>query len=308
MKKNTINANSISTIILTSIFLSLVVAEINFNIKKSWYSGTDIEIAKSSEQTERKQSDRALIMAGSGTTLPINGIIVQEFSQAHPEIKIEIPPSIGTAGAIQAVAEREIPIGLASRELLGKERQLPVKLIPYAKTPIVIGAHQSVSDENITYQELVQIYQGKKTRWNNGDEIIVLTRQPGDSINVVLEQKIPNFKEAYRESYRARRWITLFTDKEANRILAEVPKAIGVSDLGSIVTEKLPIKILNVAGIAPTPENIKNGKYGLYKTLYFVLPEQGNIAPEAKAYIDFVLSDRGKKILQANGYLPIEEQ
>lgn len=304
MKKSIINKNNLRTIILISTLLLVGILGIGLKTEKSSSSRSKIE----PEKTVTNESNSTIIMAGSGTTLPINGIMVKEFARERSEIKIEIPPSIGTEGAIRAVAEKEIPIGLASRELQKKEEKLPVKLIPYAKTPIVIGAHQNVSDDNITYQELVQIYRGKKTRWSDGREIIVLTRQPGDSINVVLEREIPNFKAAYQESYQAKRWITLFTDKEANRILAEVPKAIGVSDLGSIVTEKLPIKILNVAGVAPTTENIKNGKYVLFKTLYFVLPEKGKINPEVRAYIDFVLSDRGKKILRANGYLPIEEE
>lgn len=303
MKKNTIFKKQTYLIFLILIFSLAVILGISFKAEKESYSQASLEIRKNF----KNKNDRIVTIAGSGTTLPINRIIMGEFSKYRPEIKIEIPPSIGTAGAIQAVAEREIAIGLASRDRNQKEKKLPVKLIPYAKTPIVIGTHQGVSDTNITYQELVAIYQGEKTRWSDGAEIIVLTRQPGDSINVILEGEIPNFKQAYQESYRSKKWTTLFTDKEANRILAEVPKAIGVSDLGSIVSEKLPIKMLEVGGVAPSLENIKNGKYKLYKTLYFVLPEKGPINPEAKEYIDFVLSQRGKKILRANGYLPIEE-
>lgn len=55
-------------------------------------------------------------------------------------------------------------------------------------------------DDGITSKELIQIYQGTKSRWQDDQEIIVLTREPGDSLIELLEEQIPEFKQVYAES------------------------------------------------------------------------------------------------------------
>jgi len=246
-------------------------------------------------------------MAGSGTNLPITRALVQAFEQSHPELKIEVPSSIGSKGGIQAAAEGAITLGLASRPLKAKELALGVSAVPYAKTAVVIGVHPSVRDNNITFDDLVNIYRGSKTQWRDGREIIVLSREPGDSSNEVLEEQVPGFQFVYEQSQQAKRWITLFTDQDGNRALASTPYAVGLSDLGAITVEQLPIKPLKVNGIAPTLENLQTGQYPLVKTLFFVLPPT-ELPADVQAFIDFVGSDEGAKILRANGYLPLSQE
>ena len=243
-----------------------------------------------------------LTFAGSGANLAITRILADAFTRAHPEIKISVPASIGSTGAIRAAAERAITIGLISRPLNEKEQGLGLTVIPYAKTAVVIGAHPSVVEDGITFEELVRIYKGEKLRWQDARGIVVLTREPGDSSIAALEREIPGFKEAYAESQQAKRWTTSYTDQEANKLLSKTPYAIGVSDMGTITSEKLPIKVLKVNGVFPTAENVLRGRYSLVKTLAFVF-FQDKLPAEANAFKDFVRSKAGEKILKASGYV-----
>lgn len=178
-------------------------------------------------------------------------------------------------------------------------------VVPYARTGIVIGVHPSVVDDGITSKELIQIYQGTKSRWQDDQKIVVLTREPGDSSLAVLEQKIPEFKQVYAESQRIKRWTTLYTDQEMSQTLEKTPYAIGISDLGAITTGQLPIKALKIDGIYPTLKNLTSGKYSLVRSLSFVFL-QDKLPAKAKTFLDFVQSNEGKKILKANGYLASE--
>lgn len=248
---------------------------------------------------------RPLVFAGSGSNLPIARILTEAFRRIRPEIKIEVPASIGSTGGIRAVAEGTVAAGLISRPLREQEKGLGLTVLPYARTAIVIGTHPSVADDGITFDELAAIYRGMKTRWRDGREIIVLTREPGDSSIEVLEREISGFREAYAESQRAKRWTTLYTDQEMNRVLARTPHALGLSDTGVITAEQIPIKALKVNGVPPTPENVSSGRYPLVKTLAFVF-QKDKLPAGARAFLDFVLSKEGGKILRANGYLPGE--
>lgn len=244
-----------------------------------------------------------LVFAGSGTNLAITQLLAEAFRQRHPELTIEVPASIGSAGGIRAAAEGAVALGLVSRPLKPQEQALGLAALPYARTAVVIGVHPTVAEDAITFADLINIYQGVKTRWRDGREIIVLTREPSDSSIEVLERSIPGFKEVFDESHKAKRWTILFKDQEMNQALATKPYAIGLSDLGAISAERLSIKALKVNGVLPTPDDIHSGRYPLVKTLSFVF-RPDKIPPEAQAFIEFVRSPVEEQILLSHGYLP----
>ncbi|MFQ5899890.1 MAG: substrate-binding domain-containing protein [Candidatus Methylomirabilia bacterium] len=250
-------------------------------------------------------SSGPLLFAGSGLNLAITRILAKAFSRVGPGIEIKIPASIGSSGGIRASGEGAVTVGLVSRPLKERERKFGLTVMPYAQTALVIGAHPAVPDDGITFEELIGIYKGAKTRWRNGRDIIVLTRDPGESSIQLLAEVVPGFKKAYEESKRANRWITLFTDQEMNDALIRTPDAIGLSDLGTIRTERLPIKILKVNGVLPTPESVRSGKYPFVRTLAFVFLKD-RVPDEARAFLDFVRSAEGEKILIANGYVLVK--
>lgn len=96
-----------------------------------------------------------------------------------------------------------------------------------------------------------------------------------------------------------------FTDQDANQALVSTPFAIGVTDLGMISTEQLPVKALQLNGVAPDLENLRSGSYPFSRQLSFVYNKE-NLPEEAKSFMYFVFSDIGRNTLQANGYLPVQ--
>lgn len=243
-----------------------------------------------------------LIFAGSGTNLPIVRVLAKEFQKSRPNVSIQVPASIGSTSAVRAAADGAVALGLISRPLKESEKGLALTTVDFARTPLIVGVHPSVPDDGITFAELVDIYRGEKSRWGNGRDIVVLTREPGDSSIEVLARMVPGFREVYDESQKSKRWTTLLKDLAMNETLARTPDAIGLSDLGAVTIEKHVIRPLKVNGAAPSLGNLRNGKYPLFKTLTFVYREE-RLAPEARLFMDFVRSGKGEKILKANGYL-----
>jgi phosphate transport system substrate-binding protein len=256
-----------------------------------------------SQTAEPPVDHMQITAAGSGVNLAITRLLSEAFAKDHPRIVIEVPGSIGTRGAIKAVADKAIAIGLISRPLKEEEKAMGLVAKPYARVAMIIGANPNVPDKNITSQELVEIFKGTKTRWENGKEIIVQAREKSDSGFAVLEKNIQGFREVYAESQEAKRWTLYFTDQDANQALAMTPYALGVTDFGMITTEHLRINVLKLNGIQPSPENVVNGTYPLSRELSFIY-RQDNLPAEAHAFFDFVFSEAGRGILQANGYIP----
>lgn len=245
----------------------------------------------------------SLVLAGSGSNLPATRLLVKAFNRLHPEIRFEPTTNIGSAGAVRAVADGAVSIGLISRPLLGDEKKLGLNVVTYARTAVVIGVNPLVRDEGITFSELNRIYRGDKTTWKDGHKIIVLNREPGESSIYVLEENIPGFREVYADSIKTKRWSIILKDEGMNQKIEALPYSIGFSDVGAITTQKLKINILKLNGIYPSAKNVANGKYPLYKTLSFVYhPER--LTSAMKAYMSYVCSPKGKSILADNGYIP----
>lgn len=247
-----------------------------------------------------------IIAGGSGVNLGITKVLAEAFKAKHPKIEITVPGSIGTKGAITAIKDKAITFGLISRPLKEKEQSPDYVTEAYARTAIVLAVHPTVHDDAVTSADVVAIYKGTKTKWGDGSEIIVQSREAFDSGFMVLEERIPGFKEACDESRAAERWATYFTDQEANQALAKTPHAIGVTDLGMMVTEHLDVKPLTLDGVSPNVETITEGSYPLSRTLFLLYRPQ-NLSAEARAFKDFIFSREGAALLKANGYQPLAE-
>lgn len=260
--------------------------------------------AARAETAEKPSSDSVMIAAGSGVNLGITRLLAEAFMKARPGVEIKVPGSIGSKGAITAMADGAITFGLISRPLKEKEKTPNVIALPYAQVPLIVAANAIVADDALSSQELVDIFRGKKTKWSDGHEIVVQTREPFDSGVLVFEEKISGFKEAYGESRDANRWSVYFTDQDANQALSTTRYAIGFTDLGMIATEKLAVKPLRLDGVMPSSQTLEDGSYTLSRPL-FILYNEKTVPESGKAFLDFIRSKKGKEILKANGYQPL---
>jgi hypothetical protein len=92
-------------------------------------------------------------------------------------------------------------------------------------------------------------------------------------------------------------WTILYSEPRMHEALLTLPFALGLSDLGTTTLERLPIKVLSIDGIAPTPENVANGRYPFVKTLRFVWREN-TLPVSARAFVGFVQSENGAELLR----------
>ena len=244
-----------------------------------------------------------LTFAGTGTSLAIVRRLADGFERQHPEIRIQVPGSIGSTGGIQAAADGAVALGLIARPLREREKPLGLTVVPFARTGVAIATHEGVADDGITPEDFVSIYAGTKTRWRDGREIIVLARPLDEGLVEELGRRVSGFKNVYAESQKARRWKTLFTDQEMNQMLATTPFAVGFTAAGTVTAGHLPVKMLKVNGVPPTLENVASGRYPLFMTLSFAFIQE-KLPEPARAFIEFVRSSEGARILRAAGFAP----
>lgn len=241
------------------------------------------------------------LAAGSGTNLALTQVLLDAW--ARPQgLQMELPPSIGSQGAIRATLEGKLDLGLISRPLKDDERKAGLVEVVYARVGIVLAAHADVPDTNLDAPDLVDIYRGTKNTWSNGKTIYVLSREAGDSSNLVLEARVPGFSQALRESLAAGRWAVYYTDQAENQALLDTRGSLGITDTASMVTLGPTVKALRFQGVAPSLENLERGRYPLVKELRFVYRPPLRAAP--RDFLLFVASEQGRALMRSAGASP----
>jgi phosphate transport system substrate-binding protein len=246
---------------------------------------------------------RKLAIAGTGAALAITRHLAAAFTDAHRDIRVEVPGSVGSTGGIRAVYDGAVDLGVTSRPLTEDERALGLVAVPFVLSPLIIGAHPGVPDGDVSSAALVEIYRGTRTRWSDGHEIVVLNRELGDANVALIALHVPGFGEAFMEAARARRWTVFYTHHDMIRALAMTPFSIGTTDGCSVAVERLPIKTLALDGVAPTAEQMRARRYPLVRHLALVhLADR--LSPEARAYLRFVRSPEGRDAIRRTGCVP----
>ena len=254
------------------------------------------------QPTMAQGASDTLIFAGCDANVPVTRLLGRIFMRRHPNVRIRIE-TVGSTNGVALAAAGTVQLGLVSRALHEAEEAWGVRFVPYATTAVVIGAAPDTPDTAVTAGDLLSFYRGTKLQWTSGREIVLVTREEGDSSVATLKRRMPGFADAYAAGSHTGHWTMTYSEPMMHEALLTFPHAIGLSDLGTITLERLPIKVLSVDGIAPTLENIASGRYPFTKTLGFVWRD-GALSDSVRSFVDFVQSGEGAAILIASGYLP----
>jgi phosphate transport system substrate-binding protein len=73
-----------------------------------------------------------LLFAGSGSNLPILRVLAREYARVRPDVRIDVPGSIGSTGAVRAAADGAVTAGQVSRPLRDAERAHGLTVRPNA--------------------------------------------------------------------------------------------------------------------------------------------------------------------------------
>jgi phosphate transport system substrate-binding protein len=158
--------------------------------------------------------------------------------------------------------------------------------------------------DSITTGELVALYAGERRTFADGTPAVMLLRDRGESANLALEQMVPGLTAARETAYRKRLLRVLYHDSAMAEALAATPGAIGVFPLGAVTTYRLPLKILALDGIRPSPAAVRQGRWRASRPLFLVV--RTDRMERAAPFLSFVISPEGRRITEDSGYLPPE--
>jgi len=243
-----------------------------------------------------------LHIAGSTTVLPVAEECARVFMEKHPGSRIFVS-SGGSSHGVKAAADETVGIGTASRDLKSSEKDAHPDLVTHAvaKDGVAVTAHPSNPITDFTMEQLQGIYTGTITNWKDvggtDSEIMVVTREEGSGTRDCFEQAV---MKAIKKEITDRAIIQDSNGKMRTTVAGN-PQAIGFLSLGYVNDQ---VNALNLNGVEPTVETVLNGEYLISRTLWMITKGEPDRAEEA--FLDFVLSEEGQRIVEEVHFIPVK--
>jgi phosphate transport system substrate-binding protein len=271
------------------------------------------------------QQSMKLQIAGSTTVLPIAEECARIFMEGHPGDRVFVSGG-GSSHGVKAVADGTMGIGTASRDLTDSEMEAHPDIVPHAiaRDWIAIVVHPENPVDGLTMEELQGIYTGDITDWKDiggKDSAIVAVSSEGiisdivkffncgeDSGIMVVSREEGSGTRGYFEDAVIKSTGKEITDhaiiQDSNgkirTTVAGDKHSIGFLSLGYASSD---VKTVMLDGVAPSTENIRSGEYAISRTLLMIT--KGEPDEDEQAFLDFVLSEDGQKIVSDVHYIPV---
>lgn len=245
-----------------------------------------------------------LTWAGCGIT---KKAFMNELARAY-EAKTGVKISLEGGGATRGIrdtAKSKIDIGGSCRMNLPEEdrSEFYADMHPVAWDALAIIAHKGNPVTNLTTDQIKAMLMGEITNWKQvggPDAPIHMYARRGtiSGVGYAIRQYI--FKDSSTQ------FKTKYLVNSSGPLEQAVEKdqlAVGITGISS--ARKRDVKILSIDSKTPTYENIRDGKYGLYRPLYIVTGPSPN--KQVKEFISFISSAEGKAILRKNHTVPYQD-
>lgn len=106
----------------------------------------------------------SVVVAGSSSVTPVMTKLKEAYANVNPDVTVDVQQSDSTTG-VTSTQEGICDIGMASREL--KESETGVKSTVLAMDGIAVIVNKDNAVEEMTLDQIKQIYTGEITDWSN---------------------------------------------------------------------------------------------------------------------------------------------
>ncbi len=248
-------------------------------------------------------SDTRLVLTGSSTVAPVALEIAKRFEKLHPGTRIDVQ----TGGSSRGVADARsgaADIGMASRALKANESDLITHSIARDGVGIIVNSANAI--DTLSEEQIKNIFTGQIKNWQQVDgadkRITVVNKAEGHS-TLELFLAYFNLKNSAIKAH-----VVIGDNQQGIKTVTGNPYAIGYVSIGAAefeITNGAPLKLLPMASIPASVDNIRNGTFPLARPLNFVTRSQPTGL--AKQFIEFAQSNAVNDIIEAQFFVPLAD-
>lgn len=235
---------------------------------------------------------------GTGDGTAVLKSIAASFSK-HTGISVDIPQSIGSSAGIKAAGMGMTPMARVARNIKDEEKHYGLAYMPVFTVPTVFFVHHGVPVDNLSEQQVLDIYSGKITDWKQvgGGEatIAVIRREDDDSCLDNLKKMFPGFKDITLTANAVTAPttpLTVNTIRHKENSIAWGPYDVALAN---------NLKVLKINGKHPADDD-----YPYFNTIGLVFKEE-NFSGPCRDFLEFVLSPATHEAIHHAGGTPINK-
>ena len=245
-------------------------------------------------------SAESITVNGSTTVLPIMQKAVEAYMKKYPDIGFSVSGT-GSGNGIKAIIDGTTDIAMASRFIKDKEVKTAFEKGIYP-VPFVVGidalvpvVHPSNSVDNLSLEEMKQIYSGKITNWKKvggpDKRIVVISRDTSSGTYETWSKIVLNKERVFPGA------LLQASNGAVVQAVSKNPNAIGYIGYGYLNED---VKQISADGVLGGPDTL--AKYPISRDLYIFTNgwPKGNV----KGFIMWLQNpDKGQKYVDEAGYM-----
>ena len=242
------------------------------------------------------EGDTAKITISGSTSVGPTMEVLAEAYQKNNDVKIEVQQP-GSSAGIKNTIDGTSDLGMSSRDLKDEETA-DVEGTQIAIDGIAVVTNTANKVKDLTIDQVKDIFTGKITNWKEvgGEDapIVVISREEGSGTRDGF-QDILGF-----ESEELTKDATI-SDGSGNvkSTVEGNENAIAYISFGYLDDT---LNDLKIDGVEANDDNVVAGKYPISRP-FLVINKKDAMTDNAKAFVDFIMSEEGQNIIAEEGFI-----
>ena len=274
--------------------------------------------SRDATSTTPSSSSKVIRITGSDTMVNLVQAWAENYRKKQPDLSVQVAgggSGVGIAGLIDGILD----LAASSRDMEPTEIERATqksgvrpKEFTVALDALSVYVHKDNPINEMAIDDLAEIFgdEGKIAKWSQlgvknatcaSDTIVRVSRQNNSGTYAYFREAVLGTKREFRLGS-----IDQSGSKDVVTLVSRTPCAIGYSGMGYAIPDVKMLKLSKHKGeptVGPSLETATDGTYPIARKLYLYSP--GEPPPMVKAFLDWVLSDEGQKIVKDVGFVPV---
>lgn len=244
-----------------------------------------------------------VVIAGNGPEAAMIEKLARAFEKANPRAYVDIQWNENFK-PLELVKSGQAQIAVAGKE----DPALQASQIGWDGIAIMVNLSNHIKE--LTTQQVALLFTGKIKMWSElggpDTRVLLLDRPRNRNIRDTFEQQlgivgqIPDSAQVIKAD-----------DKAIKTVVGTLPplSAVTFVSMGTAleaVASGVAVRLVQVDKVEPEEPTVKNGRYKLRRPVLLLSKKDAN--PAVDAFTSFALSPDGQKILDIEGYTPLEQK
>ena len=252
---------------------------------------------------------------GSDTIVNLALAWAERYQTLEPDVSIAVTGG-GSGTGIAALINGTVDLANASRQIKTEELEEaesngidPVEFV-IARDAIAVIVHLDNPVDELTLQQISDIYSGKITNWQEvgGEDrpIVLLSRETNSGTHVYFLEEVVRLGQSDNKTLFSPDTLLLPSSEGIGVEVRQNPNAIGYDGLGYVTSDMKTIAVSRGPGepyYPPTVETVNTGQYPIARDLYIYTA--GEPQGQIKAYLEWILSPAAQEIVLELGFVPV---